>query len=108
MGMVNELNEGNFEQEVVQSDMPVFVDFWAAWCGPCRMVAPIVEDLAKDNQGRLKVLKLNVDENQNLAGRFNVRSIPTLVLFKNGQEVKRIIGVQGKTQLQKAIDEVIG
>ncbi len=102
------LNEGNFEKEVVQSDSPVLVDFWAPWCGPCRMVGPIVEELARDNEGQLKVSKLNVDENQVLAGRFNVRSIPTLVLFKNGQEAKRIVGAQGKAQLQKAIDEVIG
>lgn len=105
---IMDLNEGNFDKEVVKSGIPVLVDFWAPWCGPCRMVGPIVEDLARDNEGRLQVLKLNVDENQVLAGRFNVRSIPTLVLFKDGQEVKRIIGAQGKAQLQKAIDEVIG
>lgn len=108
MTTVINLNDGNFQKEVVQSEIPVLVDFWAPWCGPCRAVGPIVEDLAQENQGRLQVSKLNVDENQILANRFNVRSIPTLIFFKNGQEVKRIVGAQGKAQLQKTIEEVLG
>jgi len=108
MADVINLNDSNFEKEVVQSGLPVLVDFWAPWCGPCRMVGPIVEELAQDNQGRLQVAKLNVDENQMLSSRFNVRSIPTLVFFKNGQEIKRIVGAQGKAQLQKIVDEILG
>lgn len=108
MSNVMEINEGNFDSQVVQAGVPVLVDFWAPWCGPCRMVGPIVEELAQDNQGRIQVGKLNVDENQALSGRFNVRSIPTLLFFKNGQEVKRIVGAQGKAQLQKVVDEVLG
>jgi thioredoxin 1 len=108
MANVINLDDNNFEKEVVQSGLPVLVDFWAPWCGPCRMVGPIVEELALDNQGRIQVAKLNVDENQVLSSRFNVRSIPTLLFFKNGQEIKRIVGAQGKAQLQKIVDEVLG
>ncbi|MGI6469118.1 MAG: thioredoxin [Syntrophomonadaceae bacterium] len=108
MADVINVNDNNFEKVVVQSELPVLVDFWAPWCGPCRMVGPIVEELAQDNQGRLQVAKLNVDENRMLSDRFNVRSIPTLVFFKNGQEIKRIVGAQGKAQLQKIIDEILG
>ena len=108
MADVINVNDNNFEKVVVQSELPLLVDFWAPWCGPCRMVGPIVEELAQDNQGRLQVAKLNVDENRMLSDRFNVRSIPTLVFFKNGQEIKRIVGAQGKAQLQKIIDEILG
>lgn len=108
MANVINLDDSNFEKEVVQAGLPVLVDFWAPWCGPCRMVGPIVEELALDNQGRIQVAKLNVDENQVLSSRFNVRSIPTLLFFKNGQEIKRIVGAQGKAQLQKIVDEVLG
>lgn len=101
------VNGNNFEQEVMQAGTPVLVDFWAPWCGPCKMVGPVVESLAAENEGKLAVGKINVDENKDLAVKYGIRGIPTLVFFKNGAEVKRIVGAQNKTQLQKAIDEVI-
>lgn len=107
MDNVVTLTVENFEEEVLKSSRPVLVDFWAPWCGPCKMVGPIVETLAGENQDKLTVGKLNVDENQSLAVQFGIRGIPTLVFFKDGSEVKRIVGAQNKTQLQRAIDEVI-
>jgi thioredoxin 1 len=107
--MANVINIGtdNFEKEVKQSDKPVLVDFWAPWCGPCKMLGPIVETLADEFVDKLSVGKLNVDENQSLAVQFGVRGIPTLIFFKAGQEVKRVVGAQSKAQLQKIIEEVI-
>ncbi len=104
---VKDITVDNFNNEVLQADKPVLVDFWAPWCGPCKMVGPIVETLAAENAGKINVGKLNVDENSSLAAQFGVRGIPTLIFFKAGQEVKRIVGAQNKNQLQKAIDEVI-
>jgi thioredoxin 1 len=106
MANVPEVSESNFEAEVLQSTQPVLVDFWAPWCGPCRMIGPVVEQLAAENAGKLKVAKINVDDNQNLAGSFGVNSIPTLILFHNGQIADRFVGVQPKTRLQGAIDQV--
>ncbi|MDD3268712.1 MAG: thioredoxin [Syntrophomonadaceae bacterium] len=100
------LNNDNWQQEVLQSDLPVLVDFWAPWCGPCKMVGPVVESLAAENAGKIKVGKVNVDENQSLAAQFGIRGIPTLTFFKNGAEVKRIVGAQNKAQLQKLVDEL--
>lgn len=108
MDNVKTFNADNFENEVVQSELPVLIDFWAPWCMPCKMVGPVVETLADENAGKITVGKINVDENQSLAAKFGVRGIPTLLFFKNGAEVKRIVGAQGKPQLQMAIDEVIG
>ncbi|NLX02278.1 MAG: thioredoxin [Syntrophomonadaceae bacterium] len=105
---VIDLNANNWEQEVIQSELPVLVDFWAPWCGPCKMVGPLVETLAAENAGKINVGKLNVDENKSIAVQYGIRGIPTLAFFKGGSEVKRIVGAQGKEQLQKAIDEVIG
>jgi thioredoxin 1 len=105
---VIDLNANNWEQEVMQSELPVLVDFWAPWCGPCKMVGPVVETLAAENAGKISVGKLNVDENKSIAVQYGVRGIPTLAFFKSGSEVKRIVGAQGKEQLQKAINEVIG
>jgi thioredoxin 1 len=107
MAEVKTLTKDNFDQEVVQSPLPVLVDFWAPWCGPCKMVGPVVESLAADNEGKLVVGKVNVDENKELAAQFGIRGIPTLVIFKEGKEAQRIVGAQGKAQLQKAIDQFI-
>lgn len=108
--MANVMNIGtdNFDQEVLHAEKPVLVDFWAPWCGPCKMLGPIVETLADENTGKINVGKLNVDDNQSLAMQFGVRGIPTLIFFKGGKEVKRIVGAQNKNQLQKVIDEVAG
>jgi len=101
------LTDQNFQEKVLKSDKPVLVDFWAPWCGPCRIVGPIVEELAKDYEGKLIVGKVNVDENQQTAGTYGIMSIPTLAFFKKGQIVKTIIGAQPKENLKKAIDEVL-
>ena len=103
-----EFTESNFENEVIQSDVPVLVDFWAPWCGPCKMVAPIVEEISGEYAGRLKVGKLNTDDNQMVASQFGVMSIPTLMIFKGGEVVERIVGAQGKESLTTKIDSVIG
>ena len=107
---VKEVDKTNFEQEVLQSDIPVMVDFWAPWCVPCRVIAPLVERLAEQYAGRLKVTKLNVDENHELAIRYRVMSIPTLIFFKNGQVIDRIIGVPREPErvIVQKIEEVIG
>ena len=98
------LNEDNFRQEVLKSEMPVLVDFWAAWCGPCKMVGPIVEELANDYAGKAKVCKLNVDDCGRIAQSYGVMSIPTLILFKDGQEVNRIVGFRPKAELAKMLE----
>ena len=97
------LNADNFEAEVLKSDIPVLVDFWATWCGPCQMVAPILEEIASENEGKLKVGKVNVDENRELAMQFRISSIPTMILFKNGEPVNMTLGFQTKDQLTKFI-----
>ncbi|MGI5879403.1 MAG: thioredoxin [Syntrophomonadaceae bacterium] len=107
MAEVTALTETNFEQEVIKSELPVLVDFWAPWCGPCKMVGPIVDSLATDNSGKLNVGKVNVDDNKALAVKYGIRGVPTLIFFKDGQEVKRIVGAQNKNQLQTVINEVL-
>jgi thioredoxin 1 len=98
------VTEASFEQEVLKSEIPVLVDFWAEWCGPCRMVAPIVEELAGEYDGRLKVTKIDVDDNQHLAMRYNIMSIPTLGVFKSGELIERIVGYMPKQELKRRLD----
>lgn len=101
------VNDAAFEQEVLKSELPVLVDFWAEWCGPCRMVAPILDEVAKEYQGKLKVVKVNVDENQKTAMDYRIRSIPTLAFIKNGRLIKQIVGAQPKDRLVQEIEEVL-
>jgi thioredoxin 1 len=103
MAEIVHLTDANFEDEVVKSTLPTLTDFWAAWCGPCKMIAPILEQLAGEYDGKLKVTKLDVDQNPTLATRFGVMSIPTLILFKNGEPVERLVGYMPKEKLADRI-----
>ncbi len=105
--MATEINDSSFKSEVTDSQIPVLVDFWAPWCGPCRMVAPVLEELAKEYEGKVKVVKLNIDENQGTATEYGVRSIPTLILFKDGKECEKMIGVQSKENLKQMVDKIL-
>jgi thioredoxin 1 len=102
-----EVNDGNFAQMVLQSKTPVLVDFWAAWCGPCRMVAPIVEELAKEYEGKISFAKVDVDQNPKMASQYGIMSIPTLLIFKNGAPISNIVGVRPKADLKKNLDAVL-
>jgi len=105
---VAEVSDGSFDQEVLQSAVPVLIDFWAPWCGPCKAISPVVEELAGEYQGRLKVVKMNVDDNPQTPSRYGVRGIPNLILFKGGQVADQIIGAVPKGHLVKAIDRTLG
>ena len=107
MGNIIDIDKASWESEVLQSDMPVLVDFWAPWCGPCTQLGPIVEMLAEENAEKIRVYKVNVDENKDIAVELGIRGIPTLVFFKAGNEIKRLVGAQGKEHLQQVINEVI-
>ena len=106
-GTIAEVTDNNFQVEVLESDVPVLVDFWAPWCGPCRMVAPVVEEIAQERGDQLKVVKLNIDENQNTAMQFNVMSIPTLMLFKGGSVAKTVIGAYPKRKLEAELEPAL-
>ena len=103
-GKVIEVKDATFQNEVLDSNDPILVDFWAAWCGPCRMMAPVLEEMAQDYSGKMKVAKLNVDENPESASTYGVMSIPTLILFKQGKAVERFVGFKPKQELAKLID----
>ena len=107
MANVNEVSDASFQQEVLQSDVPVLIDFWAPWCGPCKAIAPVVEELAGDYEGRLKVFKMNVDDNPQTPSAFGVRSIPNLMIFRGGQVAEQVVGAVPKAHLVKAIDRVL-
>ena len=101
------LTENSFDNEVSKSSIPVLVDFWAEWCGPCRLMSPILDEVAPVYKGKLKIGKLNVDENQDSPSKFGVMNIPTMILFKDGKEVERIIGAMSRAELQKKLDRVL-
>lgn len=105
MSAAESVTDDKFEQEVIQSEIPVLVDFWAPWCGPCRMVAPVVEEIATQYEGQLKVVKVNTDENPGVAGKYGIRSIPTLMIFKGGQKVDTVVGAVPKTTLASTLEK---
>jgi thioredoxin 1 len=106
-GNVGETSDGNFDADVLKSPVLVLVDFWAPWCGPCKSIAPVLDDLAKEHAGKLRVLKLNVDDNPRTPTQYNVRGIPNLVFFKNGQVVEQIVGAVPKEQLSTALAKLL-
>ncbi|MBW2123633.1 MAG: thioredoxin [Deltaproteobacteria bacterium] len=101
------ITDGDFEREILKSDIPALVDFWAPWCGPCHMVAPAVEAVAKKYKGRLKVAKMNVDENRSTPGRYGIMSIPTLIVFKDGEIVEQIVGAVPQSRLEEAVEKAL-
>lgn len=107
MADVRQISDASFDSDVLQADVPVLIDFWAPWCGPCKAIAPVVEELAGEYDGRLKVVKMNVDDNPQTPAQYGVRGIPNLILFKSGEVKQQIVGAVPKGHLVKAIDEVV-
>ncbi|GBD12870.1 MAG TPA: thioredoxin [Dehalococcoidia bacterium] len=107
MAKPKDVTDAEFEQEVLKADLPVLVDFWAPWCGPCRMVAPIVEELAQEYDGKVKFVKVNTDDNVDTAVRYGIRSIPTLLVFKGGEPVAQVIGFRPKSELKKVLEKAL-
>jgi thioredoxin 1 len=105
--MATEVNDVNFDTEVINSDLPVLVDFWAPWCGPCRALAPVIDQLAEEYSGKAKIVKLNTDDNPNIAVQFRINSIPTMILFKDKKPVEMLVGALSKEKIQEAIDKLI-
>ncbi len=106
-GNMIDFTDQNFESEVLESDTPTMVDFWAEWCAPCKMIAPTVEELAAEYEGKIRIGKLNIDENPSTPTKFGIRGIPTLIIFKGGQPVEQIVGVKSKADLKTAIEKAI-
>jgi thioredoxin 1 len=102
-----EVTDENFDTEIVNSDLPAVVDFWAEWCGPCRMVAPVVKELAEDYKGKIKVAKMDVDQNRQTPARFGIRNIPTLILFKGGEVAQTIVGAQPKSAIEEELKKLL-
>src|SRR5688572_15215459 len=102
-----QLSDATFDKEVVQAGTPVLVDFWAPWCGPCRMLAPVVEEISREYDGKVRVAKLNTDDNPNTAVKYNISAIPTILLFKGGQVVDQMVGVHSKSDIKKKLDGLL-
>jgi thioredoxin 1 len=102
-----QITDDNFDDEIVKSDMPAMVDFWAEWCGPCKVVGPVVEELAKEYEGKIKIAKMDVDKNRQTPARFGIRNIPTLIMFKAGEVVQTIVGAQTKSRLDEELRKLL-